>query len=1531
MKFKLSVLTLLVFALLFAGSAFGADKISVALNAKNDLTYTMSSAAAFNGVPMLRMKITNEYSKLREITSITLTNGTNTTCTTGFFEARVFQDVNQNGILDYGDTALSAATSCAITGFGGTVAITLSPTLSIDANATKWVIVNVNVTGVSGTGEALELIWADATPGMTVKDENGVLMTTSTTPALVLGDTTTPDLNAGTVANVPAILLATTPGPLTIAAASTPVAATSVGNKEQNFAVVGFKLTSGSTFAHVVDKVTLADGGFTTAADAGTDLGAAYLYRDKGTIGRYDSADIRVGSITDVDALTNSFDLNGANSKGPIFVAADSSVTMLVVMTLTGTAGVTGVPGDTDAETQEILAIDINAATSQIDGGAALTGSNIEGPAINMVPLYLTAVQTADFDSDGLLNALKLTFSDNVSDSRWASLALNTDIQITDSADAIGSISELAFSSTANGDVANNNYVYVQFSSTSMPASDRYTDGKPRVQLNSTGNATVWNNGGNKTLLAFTSAQQNTASATADKASPVVTGAYTGDVDADGKIDQITVSFSENMGTTAANSYPGVTFASVVSTFGSNGIYTPTEGAVGGSAIVYTIPESGSGIYDSEATPSFRYNNAGTTTNLKDLAGNEVGLYSSSGLTQQSATVDQVAPVIVKAETKDLWTDEHYLGSTGFEQQIPDGRIDTLVLTFSERVTTGSALDAAGEIDAMLAQFIIIHSTVDADVSKWAYDTATTTSPYKPAPVIANSGTYGSSDTNTMITIYTEEQPANATGMTNGGDTGVAFEVTYTAGGSSDLVKDLASTANSLLNVTDSSGVVKDGAAPFIVNGLFQRDGVTPKIIDTMSDLEVQAAKDNDDLTSDQIDVIIAQEGGWDDNKFGTVLTVDSDVATKGSDSETGDGYIDAFHIFFSEPVHITDAVNIASAFTVTNTDKYSTITLNVGVDADADGDVEAADNNIVFTDAVFYGTSSKVSGKYDTGETPTVKFVSGATIYDGSDTEYSSSADNKLAATVAIGSYDTAKPTIVSAIGSVNLTAIAVTWSEDVYSDDAAGENLDTVASNAIFDYDDVDGAGAGDIATDVIDYDADSRVMLIYVDEALTVADVEADSIWIKADEKVYDNADGGGELLAAFTENKAEFDLDGVGYKYIIDDSVAPYIVSATTLDVDGDGLVDYIKLVFSEDMDDSRLGVTLFNEINSMSYNVASNFILSGYTGMAKFNWFENTDLGKAKSITLDKPVFSDNAPDDNILYLELQESKVPPSSPGTTGWAPELTFSNVELADKKPNTLDTSSPVQVADGVGPVLMSARTLTTTTLELTFSEEVNLATVNSGDFSWTLGDALEDFQKLVALITQPTPGIVVLETIVANRWEPNMGGTIAYIAGTKPGIFDLQVTSKGVPTTAGVYSDMDAYTNAVWYKISSNEYVADTSKGMTAEYAEISTEDVVVEVAEDDAPTAYALSENYPNPFNPTTSIEFAIPTAGSVELVIYNINGQKVRTLVNETKDAGLYKVIWDGKNELGETVSSGIYLYRLVSGNFTKMQKMTLLK
>jgi flagellar hook assembly protein FlgD len=93
----------------------------------------------------------------------------------------------------------------------------------------------------------------------------------------------------------------------------------------------------------------------------------------------------------------------------------------------------------------------------------------------------------------------------------------------------------------------------------------------------------------------------------------------------------------------------------------------------------------------------------------------------------------------------------------------------------------------------------------------------------------------------------------------------------------------------------------------------------------------------------------------------------------------------------------------------------------------------------------------------------------------------------------------------------------------------------------------------------------------------------------------------------------------------------------------------------------------------------------------------------------------------------------------------------------------------------------------------------------------------------------------------------------------------------------------------------------------------------------------PEGYGLSQNYPNPFNPTTTIDYSLPRSEHVTLEVYNVSGQKVRTLIDEVMPAGNHSVEWDALSDTGTKVASGVYLYRLTAGEVTSSKKMTLLK
>ena len=93
----------------------------------------------------------------------------------------------------------------------------------------------------------------------------------------------------------------------------------------------------------------------------------------------------------------------------------------------------------------------------------------------------------------------------------------------------------------------------------------------------------------------------------------------------------------------------------------------------------------------------------------------------------------------------------------------------------------------------------------------------------------------------------------------------------------------------------------------------------------------------------------------------------------------------------------------------------------------------------------------------------------------------------------------------------------------------------------------------------------------------------------------------------------------------------------------------------------------------------------------------------------------------------------------------------------------------------------------------------------------------------------------------------------------------------------------------------------------------------------------PETFALHQNYPNPFNPITTIRYDIPKLSEVKIVVHDIMGRQVATLVNTMKPAGYHNITWNGSNQLGDEVSSGMYIYSIYTKEFNFSKKMILLE
>ncbi len=117
----------------------------------------------------------------------------------------------------------------------------------------------------------------------------------------------------------------------------------------------------------------------------------------------------------------------------------------------------------------------------------------------------------------------------------------------------------------------------------------------------------------------------------------------------------------------------------------------------------------------------------------------------------------------------------------------------------------------------------------------------------------------------------------------------------------------------------------------------------------------------------------------------------------------------------------------------------------------------------------------------------------------------------------------------------------------------------------------------------------------------------------------------------------------------------------------------------------------------------------------------------------------------------------------------------------------------------------------------------------------------------------------------------------------------------------------------------------------KVQNVEYMEVPEIPTSVGNPSNQIPTPFAISQNYPNPFNPTTQFDYAVSSRSFVSITVYDLLGREVKSLVSDEKAAGVYKAEWDGTDNAGTVLPSGMYLYRMTAGNFAETKKMILMK
>ncbi len=230
--------------------------------------------------------------------------------------------------------------------------------------------------------------------------------------------------------------------------------------------------------------------------------------------------------------------------------------------------------------------------------------------------------------------------------------------------------------------------------------------------------------------------------------------------------------------------------------------------------------------------------------------------------------------------------------------------------------------------------------------------------------------------------------------------------------------------------------------------------------------------------------------------------------------------------------------------------------------------------------------------------------------------------------------------------------------------------------------------------------------------------------------------------------------------------------------------------------------------------------------------------------------------------------------------------------------------------------------------------FRDSTAVADELAGDSTWNVNTAFvsnmsanfTDFDKDgFEDIILPFQAIEDSITLTTETWTDSV-----FISAIDSTLDSLVIDSTDVPWDSTYYYSYD--TTYTRYYEESEEMVLN-EKRWSLRIIEgtvlnsIEAKDVTVITPQD-----YVLKQNYPNPFNPETTIEFILPVRKRISLTVYNALGQKIKTLYdNKVMTAGSHEIVWDGRNEAGNRVATGMYIYTLKFGNYAKNMKMMLVK
>ena len=179
--------------------------------------------------------------------------------------------------------------------------------------------------------------------------------------------------------------------------------------------------------------------------------------------------------------------------------------------------------------------------------------------------------------------------------------------------------------------------------------------------------------------------------------------------------------------------------------------------------------------------------------------------------------------------------------------------------------------------------------------------------------------------------------------------------------------------------------------------------------------------------------------------------------------------------------------------------------------------------------------------------------------------------------------------------------------------------------------------------------------------------------------------------------------------------------------------------------------------------------------------------------------------------------------------------------------------------------------------------------------------------------------------MDESVHLNWDISSDEDFQYFVLEKAANVDFS-DSELIETSDTSYTDVNITANqSNYYRLVAVDYA-----GNTSDYSEV-VEATVLSIDENMLPEVFTLHQNYPNPFNPTTQIKYDLPEDSFVSIAIYDVMGRNIRNLMNVNQAAGYHSIRWDAKNDIGEGVAAGMYIYTIQAGEFRATKKMVLLK